>query len=747
MAQDPTPPKKEAIKELKEAAPPPPPGEHIFPATSITKKAIRWKELNAKGRTQEAMELLEEIIIDSTPMFERLAQHENFHYTVDLPSLISAAQEKVMKWLLAWQPKKGKIFSWMSCAKKTPILLADGTYKDVDEIVENKLKVDVLCFDPHSGKFHARPIVGWLKAPSHRKEWRKLMINMETGYRRPIYLTYDHPVYTQRGLTAIDDLNPTDVLYIDTPKITEAGKQAIIGNYLGDGSVGYDGWYSISHGKDQLEYNQWFSEKFQGKLNVIEEGTVYWNSRFKRAMDHSGGNRTSIPLYKYWDDVIPQFWTPGGSKAHKTPYHKSVKKKITQWILDQITPLSLAVWYMDDGSYSSSTSSNLTLATQGFTQEETRMLIKKLNEFGIDGTFYLAPLNQPCGQKNQGSIYIPAKSHPRFFDLVAPYMLPYFDYKLPESYRKVQKIELRFIEETITSVPHKSFSNQLSQKLSWEVKKRFKLSRQAKCMPTNEDLKWKYDIEVSGYNNFFGGFCKLLVHNSKCSKNAFRSEVVKMSQYRKRYHVTGDSLEKFYGFDDHEINKHDATAALHNRLKDLTCRWGDPQEIGAIRYLVECIVTDDEHDKVGAITGAAFSYGISLELAKFFYTWVLVNLRDHLYEKNYVRFTEQDVLRHASSYTYLPDLIDTVGWEAFRKCIAVFGGMRIKFPTLAELAKEKEDYEIFREIDTGDKDPDAVANVARKRKKTPRTAQEVFLEMSEKLNQNRAGEYGIYEYD
>src|SRR5574343_20093 len=105
--------KKEKDVEIAEVK-----GEHIFPATHLTKLALHWKELNSKGRHKEAMEVLEEIIIGSTHMFERLAQHENFHYTVDLPILVSAAQEKVVKWLLAWQPKKGKLFTWLSkCSK------------------------------------------------------------------------------------------------------------------------------------------------------------------------------------------------------------------------------------------------------------------------------------------------------------------------------------------------------------------------------------------------------------------------------------------------------------------------------------------------------------------------------------------------------------------------------------------------------------------------------------------------------
>ena len=64
------------------------------------------------------MLVLDEIILKSTPMFERFAQHEEYTNTVELSILVSAAQEKVVKWLLKWEPKLGKIFSWFSkCAK------------------------------------------------------------------------------------------------------------------------------------------------------------------------------------------------------------------------------------------------------------------------------------------------------------------------------------------------------------------------------------------------------------------------------------------------------------------------------------------------------------------------------------------------------------------------------------------------------------------------------------------------------
>jgi hypothetical protein len=232
---------------------------------------------------------------------------------------------------------------------------------------------------------------------------------------------------------------------------------------------------------------------------------------------------------------------------------------------------------------------------------------------------------------------------------------------------------------------------------------------------------------------------------SKCAKNAFRSELVKVNQFRKRYYVTSDNLEQFYGQDDHAINKHDLADEVRLRIHDLTCRWGDPQEIGAIRFLIECII-DDEHDKQNAVWSAAYAYGISVEQSKFFYGWSLAALRHAMYDKIHVPFTRQDLFRAAESYTYLVDLLDIITWEQMEKIIAIHGGKRFKIPTLAYMTKLSDDFKLFRDIDKSDLDPDSVAAVARAHKKTPRTAQEVYNDLVTITDPKRYGEHSVYEH-
>lgn len=230
---------------------------------------------------------------------------------------------------------------------------------------------------------------------------------------------------------------------------------------------------------------------------------------------------------------------------------------------------------------------------------------------------------------------------------------------------------------------------------------------------------------------------------STCAKNAFRSERVKVSQYRRRFHVTGESLERFYGAEDHEVDKHDLAGEVRGRINSMVSRWGDPQEIGALRYLVECII-DDSHSKQASIRGAAYAYGISIELSAFFYGWAVSELRHCFYDKVYLPFTEQDIINLVYSYDPILQLLEIIPWEHARKALVVMQGKRVKFPMLSAIQKARADSALHREICASDLDPDTIADIARKHKKTTRSATEVFEEMSETLNPKRYGEHSIY---
>lgn len=237
---------------------------------------------------------------------------------------------------------------------------------------------------------------------------------------------------------------------------------------------------------------------------------------------------------------------------------------------------------------------------------------------------------------------------------------------------------------------------------------------------------------------------KLFSWMSKCSKNSFKSEVVKVNQFRNRFHVTGDNLEKFFGAADTEVDKHEGANRVHDKITEISCRWGDPQEIGCIRYLIDCII-EEGHDKSAAIDGAAYAWGMPRDHVKFFYQWAVVSLREVFYDQVHVPFTRQDLFRHEHSYSHLVDLLNVITWDQMKLLIATRGGMRFKIPTMPQMAKLHQDYLIMCDIQKSDLDPDSVNEVAQKHKKSLRSAQEIYEEMCNKINPNRSGEHQVYD--
>ena len=100
-------------------------------------------------------------------------------------------------------------------------------------------------------------------------------------------------------------------------------------------------------------------------------------------------------------------------------FYRDGKKIIPDGL--KLSPLSLAVWFMDDGSKSRS---SIYLNTQQFNKDEQFKLINLLkNQFGLDST-----LNK---DKIYYRIRIRTRSVKRFIGLVKEFVLEEFKYKFP----------------------------------------------------------------------------------------------------------------------------------------------------------------------------------------------------------------------------------------------------------------------------------------------------------------------------
>ena len=99
------------------------------------------------------------------------------------------------------------------------------------------------------------------------------------------------------------------------------------------------------------------------------------------------------------------------------------RRKVVPYDLE-LTPLSMAVWFMDDGSRKSNQCRGLYLNTQSFTAEEVDFLrVVMRRDVGIETS---------VRQQRDGlQIYVPSNSVTEFLSFISADVLPCMRYKLP----------------------------------------------------------------------------------------------------------------------------------------------------------------------------------------------------------------------------------------------------------------------------------------------------------------------------
>ena len=181
--------------------------------------------------------------------------------------------------------------------------------------------------------------------------------------------------------------------------LSEAQRSLIVGTLLGDGAMRckVNALIEINHSAKQKAYVDW---KYQQLADLV--GTP------PKPRNGNGGR------------VAYRFTTL--SRPELTPYFRAFYPNGKKVVPDvTLTPLALAVWFMDDGSKSHRA---LYLNTQQFELADQQRLLEMLKtQFGIHAT-----LNR---DKTYHRIRIAVRSVGRFIELIRPHLLPEFEYKLP----------------------------------------------------------------------------------------------------------------------------------------------------------------------------------------------------------------------------------------------------------------------------------------------------------------------------
>lgn len=116
--------------------------------------------------------------------------------------------------------------------------------------------------------------------------------------------------------------------------------------------------------------------------------------------------------------------------------YKNGAKTVTRHQLDRLTPLGLALWYMDDGGARFRYRNNKTLisnravsiATNGFSYEEHKIIQKYFKEnWGISVNIYR--------ERESYYIWFQGKEAHKFLKIIAPYIIPLMKYKIDLRYK------------------------------------------------------------------------------------------------------------------------------------------------------------------------------------------------------------------------------------------------------------------------------------------------------------------------
>ena len=191
-------------------------------------------------------------------------------------------------------------------------------------------------------------------------------------------------------------------------------KQIIIGSLLGDGSLSRSKWNPTWN---------WKFVKNQSKLDILSvdkisyinyhilnfnnfKPTIYCFTRPPVIIANNKNITSETHGYKFSTKSNKCFTELGKKWYRLTPENKLIKI-IPQDI--KVTPLSLCIWYMDDGSKEKGIN-RVRIATNCFQDEEVALLISIINKnFKIEARLIHNSLNQPMieigGYQNYKNFY------------------------------------------------------------------------------------------------------------------------------------------------------------------------------------------------------------------------------------------------------------------------------------------------------------------------------------------------------
>jgi recombination protein RecA len=376
--------------------------------------------------------------------------------------------------------KIGVMFGCLSF--ETPVTLADGSTMPIGRIVTDRMPVEILSYDATAGRIVAKKVVNWFDNGA-TEEFLQLNVargGLGTGHgKSQLRLTANHLVRTPGGWREAGELLPGDRVMVATEHYLNRQQwQVVLGGLMGDAALsepsnhnGASARLRMGHGAKQADYLAWKSSLLG---NVKQSATT--NAKGAHFIDLS-------PLAELAElrDVV---------------YLGDGKKHITWDYLKALTPLALAVWYMDDGSFTLRSkglqnrtrggSGRAEICVEAMSPGSRERLVAYLKDtHGLDCAV------NARGVRGKAVLQFTTAATAQLQEIIAPYVHPSMDYKLLPRFRG------KFVVEP-------AFSDPVTRPISARI------TSIEKWKPRRNNHR--FDIEVEGSHNYLAD--GVIVHNS-----------------------------------------------------------------------------------------------------------------------------------------------------------------------------------------------------------------------------------------
>jgi recombination protein RecA len=368
----------------------------------------------------------------------------------------------------------------------TRVMLADGTQEKIGKIVNQRLEVEVLSYDPETDRVVPRKIVNWFNNGPAEQFLQFTVAKAGGNGRAQFAATANHLIRTPGGWREAGELIVGDHVMLAEPRrLHDQQWQVVLGSLLGDGNLS-----PTPRDRSGVRFRASGASTEEQGHGARQAAYLAWKVSLLGNIPHTDRTDARGAVFA---DFTP---LPELGELRRAVYLGDGRKHLSWDYLKALTPLALAVWYMDDGGFTvrsigaqrrtAGGSGRIEICVEALAEGSRERLTECLRDtYGLDVRLSVR------GARRQSVLTFTTAASAAFQEMIAPYVPECMEHKLLPRFRGRCAVEPLFAPAELTPVP--------ARLLDVHVK------------PRTRSMS-RFDIEVEGNHNYFVD--GVMVHNS-----------------------------------------------------------------------------------------------------------------------------------------------------------------------------------------------------------------------------------------